>query len=155
MRRLTFASSEILRVRRILPIAVAGAILVLAPLAATGQSQPPSPPGQAPSATAPGQAPISDQKLGQAAAAMQKVSSVRQTYQQQLASASESDKPRITGEANQALAKAVTDQGLSVDEYYNGIMRAAQTDTSVRAGLIQHLNLNNGQPAQPGSNGSK
>ena len=153
MRRLASGSSEISRARKILSVAVAGAVLLLVPLAAQGQAQPPSPQAQAPAAAASTQAPISDQKLGQAAAAMEQVASLRQTYQQQLATAPDSDKPRITGEANQALAKAITDQGLSVDEY-KGIMRAAQTDTSVRDGLIQHLNLNNGQPAQPSNKGS-
>ena len=154
MRRLTSGSSEILCVRKILSAAVfSAALLQLVPAAAQGQTQPASQQGQTPSAAASNQPSISDQKLGQAAAAMEQVASLRQVYQQQLAIAPETDKPRITGEANQALAKAITDQGLSVDEY-NGIMRAAQTDTSVRDGLIQHLHLNSGQPAQPSNKGS-
>ena len=151
MRQSTFQSSGIFRSRKIFSIAFAGAALLLVVPVAEGQSQATSPmQNQTPSATAPGQAPISDQKLGQAAAAMEQVSTVRQMYQQQIASAPETDKPRITGEAQQALAKAVTDQGLSIDEY-NGIMRQAQTNPQVRDGLIQHLNLNSGgQPAAPG-----
>ena len=147
MRQFMSDASGILRSRKIFPLAFAGAALLLAMPAADGQGQPPSPTqGQAPMGAAPAQKSVSDQKLGQAAAAMQQVSSVRQKYQQQLASAPETDKPRITGEANQALAKAITDQGLSVDEY-NGIMREAQTNPTVRDGLIQHLNLNSGQPS--------
>lgn len=155
MRQSMSQSSGIFRLSKVFPIAFAGAALLLVAPVAKAQSPSTSPmQNQTPSATAPGQAPISDQKLGQAAAAMQQVSTVRQKYQQQIASAPETDKPRITGEAQQALAKAVTDQGLSIDEY-NGIMRQAQTDPQVRDGLIQHLNLNSGgQPAQPSNKGS-
>ena len=60
---------------------------------------------------------ISDQKLNAAAAAMEHVASLQQTYQQQIAAAPPAEKQRITGEANNALMKAVTDQGLSVEEY--------------------------------------
>jgi len=95
----------------------------------TGEASPPS---------VPGQKPVSDQKLGAAAAAMEQVASLRQTYQQQIAKAPEADKPRLTGEANQALAKAVTDQGLSLDEY-NAILQEAQSNPTVRDGLIQHM----------------
>jgi hypothetical protein len=95
-------------------------------------------PDSASSPSAPEQNPIPDQKLGAAAAAMEQVASLRQTYQHQIAKASESDKPRLASEASQALTKAVTDQGLSVDEY-NSIMQAAQSNPTVRDGLIQHL----------------
>jgi hypothetical protein len=107
--------------------------------AANGQDQTQSnPPDSASSPSVPEQKPIPDEKLGAAAAAMEQVASLRQTYQQQIAKAPESDKPRLTSEASQALTKAVTDQGLSVDEY-NGIMQAAQSNPTVRDGLIQHL----------------
>jgi hypothetical protein len=38
-----------------------------------------------------------------------------------------SAKQRLVNEANDALQKAVSDRGLSVDEY-NGVIRAAKTD---------------------------
>ena len=41
-------------------------------------------------------------------------------------------------EANDALTKAVTDQGLSVDEY-NSIIRTAQNDPTVREKLTQRI----------------
>ena len=153
MRRVTSNSREALHLEKILSVAVVGTALLLVLPTAQAETLSPSPQGQTPSVTAPNQTSISDQKLGQAAAAMEQVASLRQTYQQQLSTASESDKPRITGEANQAIAKAVTDQGLSVDEY-NGILRAAQSNPTVRDGLIQHLNLQSGQPAQSNDSGT-
>lgn len=136
--------------RTSLAAAALGAVWTLLPLpAANGQGQTPNNvPGSASSPAAPDQKPIPDEKLGAAAAAMEQVASLRQTYQQQLATAPESEKPRIAGEANQALAKAVGDQGLSVDEH-NGIMKAAQTNPAVRDGLLQHMNLKSGQPDAP------
>jgi len=89
------------------------------------QSQPPS-------------APISDDKLTAAAAAIGQVTTIRQSYESKIAVASASDKQRLTKEADDALTKAVTDQGLSVDEY-NSIMRTAQNDPAVRQKLTQRI----------------
>src|SRR5437660_8413892 len=60
---------------------------------------------------------ISEQKLDAAAAAIEQVASLKQDYQQRIAVAAPSDKERIANEAMDALTKAVTDQGLSVEEY--------------------------------------
>jgi hypothetical protein len=81
---------------------------------------------------------ISDQKLNAAAAAMEHVSSLQQSYQQQIAAAPASEKERITGDANNALMKAVTDQGLSVEEY-GSILKVAQNDPAVREKLLQRV----------------
>ena len=89
------------------------------------QSQPPS-------------APISDDKLTAAAAAIVQVTTIRQSYESKIAVASASDKQRLTKEADDALTKAVTDQGLSVDEY-NSIIRTAQNDPAVRQKLTQRI----------------
>ena len=89
------------------------------------QSQPPS-------------APISDDKLTAAAAAIGQVTTIRQSYESKIAVASASDKQRLTKEADDALTKAVTDQGLSVDEY-NSIIRTAQNDPVVRQKLTQRI----------------
>ena len=89
------------------------------------QSQPPS-------------APISDDKLTAAAAAIGQVTTIRQSYESKIAVASASDKQRLTKEADDALTKAVTDQGLSVDEY-NSIIRTAQNDPAVRQKLTQRI----------------
>jgi Domain of unknown function (DUF4168) len=105
------------------------------PQAQTPQTQPSQtrpPQGQLPTAT------ISDEKLNAAAAAIGQVTTIRQSYQSKIAAAAPSDKQRLADEANHALEKAVTDQGLSVDEY-NSIIRTAQNDSAVRQKLTQRI----------------
>jgi hypothetical protein len=96
------------------------------------ETQAPSAQRQAPTPT------ISDQKLDAAAAAIGHVNRIQQSYQQQLAAAPPTDKDRIAGEANNALKKAVTDEGISVEEY-NSIIDAAQKDPTVRQQLVQRI----------------
>jgi len=79
---------------------------------------------------------IPDQKLSAAAAAIGQVTSIRQSYEKRISEASPSDKQRLSNEANGALEKAVTDQGLSVDEY-NTILKKAQNDPATRQRLAQ------------------
>ena len=74
---------------------------------------------------------IPDQKLDAAAAVMQQVASLKQTYQQRYETAPPSDKERIADEANAALTKVVTDKGLSIEEY-SAILMTAQNDPVVR-----------------------
>jgi predicted ATPase with chaperone activity len=81
---------------------------------------------------------ISDQKLDAAAAAIDRVASVKQDYQQKIATAAPSDKDRLAGDASNAMKKAVTDQGLSVEEY-STILRVAQNDPGIRERLLQRL----------------
>ena len=102
------------------------------PQAQSPQTQPPQ--GQLPSAA------ISDEKLNAAAIAIAQVSSIRQSYEPKIAGASASDKQRLTEEANDAMEKAVTDQGLSVDEY-NSIIRTAQNDPAVRQKLTDRKSV--------------
>jgi uncharacterized protein DUF4168 len=71
---------------------------------------------------------ISDQKLDAAAAALV---SVKKDYQEPVKAADPSDKNRIAEEAHNALVKAVTDQGLSVEEY-TSILEVAENDPDVR-----------------------
>jgi hypothetical protein len=96
-----------------------------------------SPQAQSPQAQSP-QANISDEKLDAAAAAIGQVTSIHQNYERKIAEAPQSDKQRIADEANHALDKAITDQGLSVDEY-NSIIRTAQNDPTVRQKLTQRI----------------
>jgi hypothetical protein len=81
---------------------------------------------------------ISDQKLDAAAAAIGQVTSIRQSYEQKIAEAPPSDKQHIADEANNALKKAVTDQGLTVDEY-NTIVQTAQNDPTIRQKLVERI----------------
>jgi hypothetical protein len=76
-------------------------------------------------------------QLNAAAAALAAVSRVHQDYQKRIAAAaSPDDKKRIVEEANKALEKAITDKGLSIDEY-NAIVDVAQNDPEFKAKLIQ------------------
>jgi hypothetical protein len=101
-----------------------------------GQQQAPDQPQQ--------QTNIPDQKLDAAAAAIKQVATIKQDYQRKLDSAAPSDQDKIATEANDALQKAVTDQGLSVDEY-SSILEVAQNDPGVRQKIIQRLNQANRQ----------
>src|SRR6266403_65464 len=102
-------------------VMIAVACLVSIP-AANGQAQSPTPSEQTSN--------VSDQTLDQMAAAIKQVTSVKQDYQERIAAAAPSDQERIAGEANGALEKAVTDQGLSVEEF-NTIIVVAQNDPDV------------------------
>ena len=81
---------------------------------------------------------IPDQKLDAAAAAVKKVTVIKNNYDQQLAQAPVDEKKRLQGEAGDAMAKAVTDQGLSIEEYTT-ILTAAQKDPAVRDKLLQRM----------------
>ena len=81
---------------------------------------------------------IPDQKLDAAAAAVQRVTTLKQDYQQRITAAAPADKERILNEANSAMVKAVTDQGLSVEEY-NSILEVAQNDPGIRAKIRQRM----------------
>jgi hypothetical protein len=122
--------------------------LLPAALVAVGQFAVPAALAQAeqPSQNAPAPS-ISDQKLDAAAAAIERVASLQQTYRRQLSEApQQADKERIVAEANGALSKAVTDQGLSVEEY-SSILQAAQNDPTLRGKIMQRLH-----PAGNGAN---
>ena len=65
-------------------------------------------PGTIPAPSEDTQPAITDQKLDQTAAAIKRVASVKQNYQQRIAAAPSSDTERIAEEWMQELAKAVT-----------------------------------------------
>ncbi len=115
------------------------------PPAAQDKQQPPA--AQAPGASQP-KADVSDEKLDAAAAAIQKVVDLKQKYQQQYAAASPADRPRIADEAKGAMEKAVTDTGLSVDEYQS-IVTVAQNDQQVKEKLLQRIRPTPEQQEQP------
>jgi hypothetical protein len=117
-----------------LPVAVLVVACLFAP-AANAQTQ-------SPSSASPDQssesASIPDQKLDAVAVALQQLAGLKRDYPQRLDAANDSDKQRIVDEANDALAKAVTDQGISVEEYL-GILIIAQNDPQIRDKIIQRL----------------
>ena len=107
--------------------------LIAQPAVAQTQPGTPTAPGTAaPTAT------VSDQKLDQAAAAIQQVTTVRKDYAGKMSAASDTDKEKIAEEAHDAMRKAVTDHGLSVDEY-NSIIQLAQNNPSVRDQIMKRL----------------
>ena len=81
---------------------------------------------------------IPDQKLDAAAAAIERVASLKQDYQQRIAVAAPADKERMLNEAVNALAKTVADQGLSVEEYVSFLV-VAQNDPDVREKMRQRI----------------
>jgi uncharacterized protein DUF4168 len=109
------------------------AILATAVPVANAQVQSPAPSPSEPSQNIP------DQKLDATAKALNQIADVKENYSQQIeATPSEADKQRLVDEANKALVKAVTDQGLSVEEY-TSIMVMAQSDPAVRQKIIQRM----------------
>jgi uncharacterized protein DUF4168 len=93
-------------------------------------------PTPGPSTSAPD---LSDQKLDAAAAALQRVVTLQNNYRQRLAQAEEpAQKERIVAEANDELTKAVTEQGLSVEEYAS-ILNVARDDPEVRGKILQRI----------------
>jgi uncharacterized protein DUF4168 len=98
------------------------------PQGGTGQSGQQTPPAAA----------IPEQKLDAVATALERVTSVRQDFQERLNAAPGDDQQRIASEANTAMSKAVTDQGLSLDEF-NAIIRMAQSDPDMREKILQRV----------------
>src|SRR5215472_616990 len=81
---------------------------------------------------------IPDQKLDAAAAAIKRVAGLKQDYQQRIAAAAPADQERLLNEAVNAMSKAVTEQGLSVEEY-DSIMEVAQNDPDIREKIRQRI----------------
>jgi len=135
------------------PLAAAlAAAALLSPLAAGAQSSGPTPAPSMTTPATPGQAAVSDQQITQAANAMQKVMSLRQAYSQRLTQAAPADQGRIEQEGQTAMAHAVTDQGLSVQQY-NSILQTAQNDPNVRQKLLSRVSPSSGAttPSPPPS----
>jgi hypothetical protein len=105
---------------------------------AVAQQQPPT--QQEPPATLSPAPNISGQQLDKAAAAIKNLEGLRSAYTQKLEGAKPEEQDKIASEASAAMKKAVTDQGLSVEEY-NSIVQLAQNDPTVRAQIEQRLGL--------------
>jgi hypothetical protein len=113
-------------------VAMAATACLVVP-SANGQVQPPA------SSDRSEQTPnISDQKLEQTAAALKQAIGVKRDYEQRSAEAAPSEHDRLAEEGGRALEKAVTDQGLSVEEF-NAIIIVAQNDPGIREKIRQNL----------------
>jgi len=81
---------------------------------------------------------LSDQKLS-AAAALERVASLQKDYRQRVAEANApAEKERIVAEANNELTKAVTEQGLLVEEYAL-ILDVARDHPEIRGKILQRI----------------
>jgi uncharacterized protein YqfA (UPF0365 family) len=93
-------------------------------------------PPAGPSATAPD---LSDQKLDAAAAALERVATLQKDYRQRFDATEEpAQRDRILAEASDALKKAITEQGISVEEYVS-IMDVARSDADVRGKILRRI----------------
>jgi hypothetical protein len=63
---------------------------------------------------------------------------VKEDYKQRIKAADPSDRNRLAEEAHNALVKAVTDRGLSVEEY-TSILEVAENDPDVRQKILQRI----------------
>jgi len=125
--------SMLLLMRPLTAVFLIAAWLFSAPATnAQAQAQSPSPGSSEQSQNIP------DQKLDAAAAALEQVASVKESYQQRIESAAPSDKQRLADEGSKALADAVTGQGLSIEEY-NSIITVAQSNPEVREKILQRV----------------
>jgi len=112
-------------------ILTAGCILSIHSVNVLAQSPPPGPSTSAPD--------LSDQKLSAVAAAIERVASLQKDYRQRIAGAeAPAEKERIVAEAHNEFTKAVTEQGLSVEEYAS-ILDMAQDDAEIRDKLLQRI----------------
>jgi len=105
----------------------------LAPVAANSQQPQPTPPGSSDALPS-----ISEQKLDAVAAALRDIADIKDSYQQKIEQASPADRQRLADEGNSALARAINDKGLSVEEY-SSILVVAQNDPAVREKLLQRI----------------
>jgi predicted ATPase with chaperone activity len=117
---------------------VAGHLIVLPAQAQAPSASPTPSPSQSPTPSPSPSANVSDQKIDATAAAMKRVASVKADYQQRINSAPEADRDRIAAEGKNALMKAVTDQGLSVEEY-SSILTVAQNNSDLRDKILARL----------------
>ena len=114
------------------------ASFLFVPLANAQDQSPPSSSSPTTQGTTVKPSDVTDKKLDATAAAVKKVSAVSDSYKKKLAQAPASEKDKILDQADKDVTKAVTDQGLSVQEYL-GIMKLAENDATVRGKLMDRL----------------
>jgi hypothetical protein len=112
---------------------MAGAAIMYSPgLAAAEEAPSPSPSISDSSVT------IRDEKLDAAAEAVQRVVSIKHNYERLIEKAALPDRQRLVDQANAELTKAVTDHGLSIDEYA-AILLAAKSNPLIREKLVLRI----------------
>src|SRR5262249_17231270 len=82
---------------------------------------------------------LSDQKLSAVAAAMGHIAGLQKGYRQRIAEAEgPADRERIVADAHNEFTKAVTDQGISLEEYAS-ILDMARDDPEIRDKILQRM----------------
>jgi hypothetical protein len=85
---------------------------------------------------------LPDTTVDKAGAALRQVTVIRQTYAPRIAAAnSDKEKQSLRQQAMDEAAKAVNDQGLSVDQY-NEVMRLAEADPGLEQRLVTAAKAN-------------
>lgn len=135
----------------LMPVLDAGDARAQSPSSMPSSEPSTSSPARSPVKPPAGTAAIPDEKLDAEAAAIQQVAGVKQAYQQRIATASPQDRQKLAEEGNAAMKKAVTDHGLSVEEY-TSILQVAQNDPAVHQKLMERIGppapLGQGSPMQ-------
>ena len=132
---------------------IAALWLCLVP-AAIAQNQSPAPGSASPPQNTNPAAGITDKQLDAVAAAAKNVASLKTQYRQKLQTAAPADHQKIADEAQSALEKAVTDQGITVEDYQS-ILEVAQTNPEVRAKLLQRIDASGSSEGGDSGSGSE
>lgn len=112
-------------------VMLASALLYVPASVVHAQKQPPSAAGNSSN--------IPEEKLDAAAAALVRATSIKESYDHRMAEATtQSAKATLEKEASAEMAKAVTDQGLTMKEY-TSIIEVAQIDATVRDKLLGRI----------------
>ena len=116
--------------------AVAATVLMTAAIPAVAQQNGGTAAQQAPGAAAQG-SPVSDVMVQRVGKAIRNVTMIRQQYSQQTQAASKSPQAQQTldNQAQRDMAKAVTDQGLTLQQY-DQVIQMAQADATLRQRLL-------------------
>lgn len=120
-----------------LSLAVLGLAVLLVASPANAQSNPQAAPSPLPGVSS-AASELSDQKLDAVASALEEVAKLERDYRQQIDEAPQTDRQRILDEAQTVITRAVTDRGLSVEEY-GTIIRVAANDADLRQKILQRL----------------
>ncbi len=108
-------------------------LALAAPLAA--EQQPPSPGASTGGAAMPQETP--KETIAQAGAALREVTTIREDYAPQIATAkSDAERETLQQRAMDLSTKAINDRGMSVDQY-NEVMRKARADRALGDQVLQ------------------
>jgi hypothetical protein len=85
--------------------------------------------------TAPRQAEPSDAVVHKVGAALRQTATIRQKYTERAQSMTPAQQQQLTGQAQSEMVRAISDQGLSVQQY-NQVLQLAQADPALKQRLL-------------------